>query len=490
MSEHLLERPTFSCSDRVLAKTVVRPFQRFMHQEASGGIVLIIATIAALLWANSGWSSAYRDLWHTHVAFGVGSWHIDMTLHHVVNDLLMAIFFFVVGLEIKRELVVGELRTIRAAGLPAMGAVGGMVVPALFFFVLNSTGDGSTGWGIPMATDIAFAVGVVALLGSRVSPRLKLFLLTLAIVDDIGAVAVIAIFYSDGLNFTWLGLAVVGIVLVNVMKKAQVWDITPYIVVGGFVWYATFESGVHATIAGVVLGLSTPAKPLLSRVNQNVSIALGDDADATQVRAAAWHVSETASVAERLQAFLHPYTSFVIVPLFALANAGLVLNGEVMADAAASSVTWGVAIGLVVGKPLGIGLFVWLAMKVLKWDLPKGIKWPEFVGMGLAAGIGFTVSLFVSELAWTAEGTEGLVDQAKIGVLMASAVAAILAGVVLYIFADASDEDPLPDERPILGRPEGSADPDGVHRQPEGDTHAQAEAVEPPAEQPQSLDTH
>ena len=462
MSEHLLERPTFSSSDRVLAKSVVRPFQRFMHQEASGGIVLIIATIVALVWANSGWSSAYKDLWHTHAAFGIGSWHIDMTLHHVVNDLLMAVFFFVVGLEIKRELVVGELRTLRAAGLPAMGAVGGMVVPALCFVVLNPTGDGSAGWGIPMATDIAFAVGVVALLGSRVSPRLKLFLLTLAIVDDIGAVAVIAIFYSDGLQYDWLGLAVVGIVLVNIMKKVQIWDLTPYIVVGCFVWYATYESGVHATIAGVVLGLSTPAKPLLSRVNQNASLALDEEADAASVRAAAWHVSETASVAERLQNFLHPYTSFVIVPLFALANAGLVLSGDVMADAAASSVTWGVALGLVVGKPVGIALFVWLAMKVLKWDLPTGIKWPEFIGMGFAAGIGFTVSLFVSELAWTGEGSESFVDQAKIGVLIASASAAILTGLVLYVFADASDEDPLPDERPILGRPEGSADPDAV----------------------------
>ena len=452
MSQQSLERPTFASSDRVLARTVVRPFQRFMHREASGGIVLIIATVVALVWANSGWSSGYKDLWHAHVSIGAGSWHLDMTLHHFVNDALMAVFFFVVGLEIKREIVVGELRTLRAAGLPAVGAVGGMVVPALAFVVLNPTGDASAGWGIPMATDIAFAVGVVALLGSRVSPRLKLFLLTLAIVDDIGAVAVIAIFYSDGLSYGWLGLAAAGIVLVNVMKRAQVWDLTPYVVVGIFVWYATYKSGVHATIAGVVLGLSTPAKPLLNRINQHVGLALEDDADAAAVRCAAWHVSETASVAERLQNLLHPYTSFVIVPLFALANAGLVLSGEALSDAATSTVTWGVALGLVVGKPLGITLFVWAAVKLLGWELPKGIRWPEFVGMGFAAGIGFTVSLFVAQLAWTAPGTEVLADQAKIGVLIASGVAALLAAAVLYVFADASDEEPLPAERPILGR--------------------------------------
>ena len=458
MSVAGLERPTFSSSDRVLAKSVVRPFQRFMHREASGGIILIVATAAALIWANSPASDAYFDLWHAHASIHVSSWHLDLSMNQVVNDMLMAVFFFVVGLEIKREMVVGELRTLRAAGLPAVGAIGGMVVPALFFVLFNTSGDASTGWGIPMATDIAFAMGVVALLGSRVSPRLKLFLLTLAIVDDIGAVAVIAIFYSDGISFGWLALAVAGLVLVNIMKRAQVWDLTPYVVVGIFVWYATFESGVHATIAGVVLGLSTPAKPLLAKVNQNVGLALDGHTDAAAVRAAAWHVSETASVAERLQNFLHPYTSFIIVPLFALANAGLVLNGEVLGEAASSGVTWGVAAGLVIGKPLGITLAVWLAVKLLRWDLPKGIRWPEFVGMGFAAGIGFTVSLFVSELAWTGEGSEALVDQAKIGVLAASAVAAILAGLTLWKYADATDEDPLPTEEPILTRPDEEGD--------------------------------
>jgi NhaA family Na+:H+ antiporter len=471
------ERPTFSVSDRVLAKTVVRPFQRFMHREASGGIVLIVATIVALIWANSPWSASYRELWHAHTSMQVGSLHIDLTMHEVVNDMFMALFFFVVGLEIKREMVVGELRTFKAAGLPAVGALGGMVVPALFFLAFNTSGAGSTGWGIPMATDIAFAVGVVALLGPRVSPRLKLFLLTLAIVDDIGAVLVIAIFYSNGLSFTWLALAGAGIVLVNVMKKAQVWDLTPYLVIGIFVWYATFESGVHATIAGVVLGLSTPAKPLLSRANSSVSLALDENADATTVRAAAWHVSETASVAERLQTLLHPYTSFVIIPLFALANAGLVLNSQVVSDAVGSGVTWGVMAGLVLGKPIGITLAVWLAVKLLKWELPRGIQWPEFIGMAMAAGIGFTVSLFVAELAWSGEGTQGLIDQAKFGVLVASFVAALVGALILWLFADASDEDPLPTEAPILSRPEQHSDRadevgHGQH-EPESGTHVE-----------------
>jgi len=456
MAHDALPRPTFTNSDRIIARTVFRPFQNFMHQEAGGGIVLIIATVVALIWANSPWSDAYADLWHAHASVAVGSWHLDLSLHHVVNDLLMAIFFFVVGLEIKRELVVGELRTLRAAALPAVGAIGGMVVPALMFVAFSGGGDAATGWGIPMATDIAFAVGVVALLGSRVSARLKLFLLTLAIVDDIGAVAVIAIFYSDGLNFTWLLVALAGIVAVNVMKKLQVWSLAPYMVVGIFVWYATFESGVHATIAGVVLGLSAPAKPLLARVNQNVSLVLGEDADARQVRAAAWHVSETASVAARLQEALHPYTAFLIIPLFALANAGLPLSGEVIADAIGSGVTWGVAMGLVVGKPLGITLAVFLAVKMFGFELPAGMRWAEFVGMGLAAGIGFTVSLFVAELAWTTGDSSAFTSQAKMGVLFASLVAAVLAALVLYLVADASDEDPLVEGAPILDKPEES----------------------------------
>lgn len=446
MSPHALERPTFSSSERKLAKGVVRPFQRFMHREASGGIVLIVATAAALIWANSPWSSSYSDLWHQHVSLHIASYHLDLTLHHLVNDLLMAIFFFVVGLEIKREIVVGELRSLSAAGLPAMGAIGGMVVPAAMFFFVSGGGEAGSGWGIPMATDIAFAVGVLALLGPRVSPRLKLFLLTLAIVDDIGAVAVIAIFYSDGLSFGWLTAAALGIVAVNVLRKMEVWDLTPYVALGGFVWLATYESGVHATIAGVVLGLSTPAKPLLASVNRKVATLLSDDCDAAQVRSAAWHVQETASVAERLQTFLHPYTAFFIIPVFALANAGVVLSGDVVSDAASSGVTWGVALGLVVGKPLGIAVAVWLAVKLVGWQLPKGIKWSEMVAIGFVAGIGFTVSLFVSDLAWSGEGAAAFIAQAKLGVLVASLVAAVAGAVLLLRFADPTDERPIPSD--------------------------------------------
>lgn len=429
--DSLLKRPTFASSDNSLAKFVARPVLRFVDREVASGILLLVATAVALIWVNSGWGNSYHDFWHSEIELAVGTWHLPhMTVGHFVNDALMALFFFVVGLEIKRELVTGDLSSFRAAALPAIGALGGMVVPALFYFLLNTTGEASRGWGIPMATDIAFAVGIVALLGSRVSPKIKLFLLTLAIVDDIGAIAVIAIFYSSGLSVPWLLTAILGLVAVWLLQRARVWAIPVYVVLGIFIWYATLESGVHATIAGVALGLLTPAKPLLGKRDaQQIVDALPSNANVAEVRHASFLAQESVPLTERLENMLHPFTAFLIIPVFALANAGIELSGDIISDAASSNVTLGIIAGLVIGKPVGITVFAWIATR-FGFALPEEVSWLQFIGMGLAAGIGFTVSIFVGGLAFD---DSGITDLAKIGILMASLIAAVGALFLLYI---------------------------------------------------------
>ncbi len=428
-SDSLLKRPTFASSDNSLAKFVARPVLRFVDREVAGGILLLVATAIALIWVNSGWGDSYNDFWHTEIELAVGTWHLPhMSLGHFVNDALMALFFFVVGLEIKRELVTGDLSSVRAAALPAIGALGGMVVPALLYIMLNTTGEASRGWGIPMATDIAFAVGIVALLGSRVSPKIKLFLLTLAIVDDIGAIAVIAIFYSSDLSVGWLLTALIGLIAVWVLQRVRVWAIPIYAVLGLFVWYATLESGVHATIAGVALGLLTPARPLLNKRDaQQIVDALPSDANVAEVRHASFLAQESVPLTERLENMLHPFTAFMIIPVFALANAGIKLSGDTISDAAGSNITIGIILGLVIGKPVGITLFTWAATRY-GFTLPEGVNWPQFIGMGLAAGIGFTVSIFVAGLAFE---SPGVTDLAKIGILVASLIAAVAALLLL-----------------------------------------------------------
>jgi NhaA family Na+:H+ antiporter len=433
-SDFIFQRPTFASSDNSLAKFVARPVLRFIDREVASGVLLLVATAVALFWANSPWGASYESFWHTDIKIVVGSWHFPhMSVGHFVNDGLMALFFFVVGLEIKRELVTGQLNTVRAAALPAIAAVGGMVGPALLYFMLNGSGEAARGWGIPMATDIAFAVGIVALLGARVSPKLKLFLLTLAIVDDIGAIAVIAIFYTTDLSISWLLIAVAGLAAIRVLQVLTVWAIAVYILLGIFIWYAMLESGVHATIAGVALGLLTPARPLLAqRDAQSIVDAMPDDAGVGEVRHVSFLVQESVPLTERFENFLHPFTAYMIIPIFALANAGIVLTSEKVSAATSSNVTIGIILGLVVGKPLGITLFAWVATKV-GFELPPGINWVQFIGMGLAAGIGFTVSIFVAGLAFQ---TDAITDLGKIGILAASAVAAVCALIVLYVSAD------------------------------------------------------
>ena len=385
MSAH----PKFWQSDRVLARAA-QPFVRFLHVEAAGGIMLVAATIVALVWANSPWASSYESFWATNVRVEIGSYVFEEDLAHLVSDLLMAIFFFVVGMEIKRELIVGELRDRRSVALPATAALGGMVVPAAIYLAFNAGTDGARGWGIPMATDIAFALGVVALLGSRVPGSVKVLLLTLAIVDDIGAIAVIAVFYTEGLEPGFLLVAAGIAALVAVMHRIHVMRTSLLAITGFALWLAVYESGVHPTIAGVVMGLLTPV-----------------------------------SACDRFIDSLHPWTSFVIVPVFALANAGVVLSVEAISEP--SSVLVGVAVALVVGKLVGVAAFSWFAVRLGFGRLPEGVRWRHIVGVAALAGIGFTVSLFITGLAFD---SQALQDDAKIGTLCASIVAAVTGAAV------------------------------------------------------------
>jgi NhaA family Na+:H+ antiporter len=418
-----------------------RPLRAFLSTEAAGGVVLLAAAVIALVWANSPWSGAYESLWETELGVSVGSLDLSMDLHHWVNDGLMTLFFLVVGFEIKRELVVGELNDMRKAALPALAAVGGMVVPATVYLLFN-LGGATEGWGIPMATDIAFAVGVLSLLGSRAPAGLKLFVLSLAIVDDIGAILVIAVFYSAGLQTDWLLVAVAGCLIVAGLKRSGVLWVPLYAVIGVGVWFATLESGVHATIAGVVLGLLAPARPSdpdgFDDVAEGASL-LSAEPDAQSVHALTLQAKEVVSPADRLIHLLHPWTSFVVIPTFALANAGVRLTGEELRSALASRVTIGIVAGLVIGKILGVVGTSWLSLRMGAGVLPTGMTTRSLVGGGAAAGIGFTVALFIAALAFP--GGE-LLAQAKVGVLLGSLISAVIAVVVLRSRSPAGEADP------------------------------------------------
>ncbi len=383
-----------------------RSLPRLLHAEAAGGVALLLATGVALVWANSGWHDGYRAVWHTAVRLQLGGVGFDGDLRHLVNEGLMALFFFVVGLEIKRELVTGQLREWRTAALPAIAALGGMVVPAAVYLAVNGGGAGARGWGVPMATDIAFAVGVVSLLGRRVPSSLKLFLLTLAVVDDLGAILVIAVFYARGISFTALLAAVVLVAAMAGLRAAGVARLPVFVLLGVGVWLAVYESGVHATIAGAVLGLLAPV-----------------------------------AVAERLEDRLQLVTGFAIIPLFALANAGVVLSADALAGPGGVRIALGVGLGLVVGKLVGVSGASWLAVRLGVGTLPEGVGWGHVAGIAAMAGIGFTVSLFVAGLAFTSPGAE---DAAKIGVLAASVVASAVGVAVLL----AAGRHRWPDDHP------------------------------------------
>jgi len=426
-------RRSWISSESPIPRLIARPIRSFLDTESAGGIVLLAAAGIALVWANSPWSGSYESFWHAEISVTIGSFEVSEDLIHWVNDGLMVIFFFVVGLEIKRELVAGELNGWRKAALPAVAALGGMIVPALIYVALNAGGSGSAGWGIPMATDIAFAVGVLTLFGKRAPTSLKVFLLSLAIVDDIGAILVIALFYSSGLQFWWLGAAVLLVAVIALMKRFRVWWTPIYAVVGAGVWFATLESGVHATIAGVALGLMAPARPYdpggaADAIREAEHLI--DDPSPGAVRRTMIQAQEAVSVAERLEHVLHPYSSFLIIPVFALANAGVQMDLGTLGDAMSSPVSVGVVLGLVVGKLVGVTGFSWIAVRSGIGTLPEGASWAQLTAVAAIAGIGFTVSLFIAGLAFT---EMKLVDEAKIGILAASAVAAAVGAAVLRV---------------------------------------------------------
>ncbi|MDN5744183.1 MAG: Na+/H+ antiporter NhaA [Nocardioidaceae bacterium] len=447
--------PTYLASGRPLAKYVARPLRDFLKVESSGSMLLLAATVAALLWVNlpfDGWAQAYDHFWHTPVSLNVGDWSLEESLQHWVNDGLMVIFFFVVGLEIKYELVHGDLKDPRTAALPIIAAIGGMVAPALIYVAVAS-GDARVGWGIPMATDIAFAVCVLGLLGRRIPSSARLFLLTLAIVDDIGAIIVIAVFYTADLSLGWLAAALGLLALMGLLRARRVWSIPIYLVLGGLTWFALLESGVHATLAGVAIGLLTPAVALLEPdvATDYAAESLRDQSlNPDELHKLRFLTAESVPVVERLQSRLHPLSSYVVLPVFALANAGVALGGGVFGDAVTSSVALGIGAGLVIGKPLGIGLACWLAIKVGLAKMPDHTSWPQMIGIGAVAGIGFTVSLFIAGLSFP--GSQMLTADAKVGILLASLIAAVV-GVLLLLFsshtetlADGEEPDAAEDE--------------------------------------------
>ena len=385
------------------AKRVVDPLAEFLREEAAGGLVLLAATVVALVWANTPARDAYEDLWHTELTLGAGSVAITEDLRHGVNDALMALFFFVVGLEIKRELVVGELRDRRAAALPALAAIGGVVLPAAVFLAIAGGGEAASGWAIPMATDIAFAIGVLALLGDRVSDGVKLLLLAIAVVDDIIAITVIAIFYADDVSLGWLAAAAAMLALVVLQRRLGITRVLAYVPAGVMLWVATHESGVHATVAGVVLGLLTPTGEVGGR-----------------------------QVLEELEHRLHHVTSFVAVPLFALANAGVYLGGGALGDAAGARVAWAIAAGLVIGKLAGIAGATFAGLRTDVGSLPDGVSRAQVWGVAALGGIGFTVSLFIAGLAFD---STRLQEQAKIGIFAGTLISGAIGAGVLWLHA-------------------------------------------------------
>jgi NhaA family Na+:H+ antiporter len=412
--------------------------RRFLDTEASGGIVLVIAAIAALVWANSPWSASYDSLWHTKVSLGIGPFELAEDLRHFVNDALMAVFFLVVGLEIKRELVAGDLRDPRVAALPGLAAVGGMAVPALIYVAINLGGPGVDGWGVPMATDIAFAVGVLALLGPRVPSSLKLFLLTLAVVDDLGAILVIAAFYTEALDAAALGLAVLALGGGIVMRMLRVQWMPPYVLLAIGCWYALYESGVHPTLAGVAFGLLAPATPLApTEIVRGWAQDLSDDATPAEIREMTAIANSTVSVAERIEHALHPVSSFVIVPGFALANAGVEISGDALRPEGAPAVAAGVLVGLLFGKVLGVFGVAWLAVRSGIASLPHEVTWSQLAGVATLAGVGFTVSLFIAGLAFDDPALE---VAATLAVLVASIVASAVGGLILLLSRPAATE--------------------------------------------------
>lgn len=423
-----------------ISRRVILPTEEYIHSEAVSGALLLAAAAVSLVWANSPWSASYFALREITISVQIGSVSISENFQHWVNDGLMAIFFFVVALEIKREFIFGSLSERGKAALPIAAALGGMLAPAVIFLLFNLSGEGFQGWGIPMATDIAFAVAVIALLGERVSEELKVLLLAFAIVDDIGAILVIAVYYTHDLSWTMLGWAALLLGVISAARWIGIKNIGIYGLLGLVFWALILKSGVHATIAGVALGAITPShsqfslwnfvNALENRLPWMRDALHRDDTVQAEVKVGEMEeiTSETEAPLERMERLMQPWVNYTVLPIFALMNAGFVISFDLLREAFGSPVTRGVLFGLLAGKPIGMLCASWLAVKFQLASLPENVNWKQMLGVGILGGVGFTVSIFISELAF--EGKADLLPLAQLGILIGS----ILAAMAGYIF--------------------------------------------------------
>lgn len=426
---------------------VLTPLEDFIHRQTTSGIMLMLCAIVALYLANSRWSEAYFHLLHVPFTIGFPGFQLSKSLHHWINDGLMAIFFFVVGLELKREILVGELADIKQAMFPIIAAIGGMVVPVAIYMAINPSGEAFNGWGIPMATDIAFALGALALLGKRIPANLLTFLVALAIVDDLGAVVVIALFYTDTINLPALITAGVMLAILISLNMGGIRHPLPYILLGIVLWIAMLKSGVHATLAGIFLAFTIPMRPkydaqrfiqhmqdMLGQIKQSFSheenIVLNHELR-SKVHALGEGVNLVQAPAQLLERKLHLPSAYLVIPIFALANAGIPIDFSALSTIITHPVSLGIACGLVLGKLFGIVGFCWLAVKAGAVALPRGLNFKHLIGVGLMGGIGFTMSIFIAELGFANSPTELLM--AKSGVLLASLIAGLTGFVWLYL---------------------------------------------------------
>jgi NhaA family Na+:H+ antiporter len=446
-SVHTPEKDVFHAPWEKSFDKILTPFEEFIHQQTTSGLLLMAAAVLALVLANGPLASSYAHFMHTLISFGAGSWTLEMSLHHWINDGLMALFFFVVGLELKREILVGELANLRNAVLPIGAAVGGMLVPALIYFAINPDGVAALGWGIPMATDIAFAIGALVLLASRVPKALITFLVALAIVDDLGAVIVIAVFYTDTIALVPLVAAGGLFALLLVFNLSGIRKTMPYLIVAALLWYALLLSGVHATLAGILGALSVPAVPRYKpeRFSEHVrelmqrfdashqpgkSIMTNDKLRAV-VQTLENGVHSVEAPLQRLEHIWHMPVAYLVIPVFALANAGIPLEFDSLGETVTHPVMLGVSLGLVLGKFIGITGVSWLLLKLDVAVLPKDTRFTQIAGVSLLAGIGFTMSIFVAELGFAGQAEYLLM--AKTGILAASLLAGISGFIWLYM---------------------------------------------------------
>lgn len=419
---------------------------KFFHSEIAGGILLFLCALFAMIIANSPFSDYYFNFWHLNFGISIGDKFIGMSLHHWLNDVLMSIFFLIVGLEIKREFLFGELVGFRKAAFPVLAAFGGMIVPGIIYFVLNVGTPSQYGFGIPMATDIAFALGVIMLLGKMVPTSLKVFLVTLAVADDLGAIIVIGIFYTSSFNFIWFLLSLLILGLLIILNKNNIRILTPYLILGVLLWISVHNTGIHATIAAVALAFCIPVKPKLEggyfidKISSTfIPLFISKDKDRNNVLLDKGQVEVLNSIIKgsknvqnpliRLEHALAPWSSFLIMPLFGFANAGVAITSNI--NFSLDHILLGIVLGLVVGKPIGILLFTFLCDKLNIAQKPNNVSWIDIFGAGMLAGIGFTMSIFVSNLAFVGEGPS--TDLSKLSILIASSLAGIIGSIFLIV---------------------------------------------------------